>query len=138
LIDAGHLPESARFSLKLQRPQGTDTYCYTQEQVSAMIGHCRRRQKLHWMANVIAALSFAGLRISELASFRLSDVDFGSNNINLTDERGSSRRKKIGTVRTTKGRRSRVLPINPRLRQVLIDLPRQSTGGGCTARAGPS
>ncbi len=128
LIDAGHLPDSARFKLKLQRPQGTDTYCYTQEQVSAMIEHCRRQQKLHWMAIVITALACTGLRISELATLRLSDVDFASNEITLTDERGSSRRKKIGTVRTTKERRSRVLPINPRLRQVLIDLPRHVDG----------
>jgi integrase len=128
LIETGHLPESSRFRLTLQRPQGTDTYCYTREQVTAMIEHCQTQPTLHWLANVIIALACTGLRISELASLRLSDIDFTSNTIRLSDERGSSRRRKLGSVRTTKGRRSRVLPINPRLRQVLMDLPQHVDG----------
>jgi integrase len=93
-----------------------------------MIEHCQAKPTLHWMAIVITALACTGLRISELASLRTSDFDFTSNTIRLSDERGSRRRRKLGSVRTTKGRRSRVLPINPRLRHVLMDLPRHVDG----------
>jgi integrase len=128
LISAGLLPASCRFSLRLQKPEGTDTYCYSQAEVAAMVKHCRNAAALHWLAEVLVALACTGLRIGELAALRWTDLDAGCTTILLTDERASSRRQALGNVRTTKGRRDRWLPIHEDLRQVLLALPRHRDG----------
>lgn len=128
LIDEGTLPASARFRLPLRKPQGTDTYCYRREEVQAMVNFCRKRPELGWLGDVIVALACTGLRISELASLRRSDLDWQAGVLTLTDERSSGRRKRMGTVRTTKGRRGRSLPIHPALRKVLEHLPQRADG----------
>jgi len=128
LINEGLLAASHRFALRLRKPEGTDTYCYSQAEVTAMVQHCRGTADLHWLADVIVALACTGLRISELAALRWTDLDAGCNTIRLTDERSSSRRQELGDVRTTKGRRDRVLPIHPDLRRVLLGLPKQPDG----------
>jgi integrase len=68
------------------------------------------------------------LRISELVSLRWSDVDLTSQTLQLTDERGSGRRQQMDAARSTKGRRSRTLPIHSQLRQIFERLPRQADG----------
>lgn len=128
LIEEKHLPESCRFKLSLRRPQGTDTYCYSQEEVLAMIEHCQENSQLEWLADVLVALACTGLRISELSSLRWSDIDREACVIRLTDERSSNKRKRLGTVRKTKGRRSRTLPIHPDLRKVLDRLTPHKDG----------
>jgi integrase len=56
------------------------------------------------LANAILALAHTGMRISELASLRWSDVDLEANTIRVMDERSSRRRKAAGTARTTSTR----------------------------------
>lgn len=119
LIEEGILPEACRFKLPLSKPIGTDTYCYMPGEVNAMVRLCRSRPALHWLAAVIVGLACTGMRIGELASLRWSDVDFDSRTILLTDERASSRRRKLGQVRTTKGKRNRSVPICKELLTVL-------------------
>ena len=128
LIDNQKLPAEAKLRYNLQKPLGTDTYCYSRQEVAAMIKHCIGTPRLAWLAHVILALAHTGLRISELASLRWSDVDLGSSTIRVMDERSSKRRKAAGTARTTKGRRSRTLPIHPRLKRLLETLERRSDG----------
>lgn len=128
LIDEKHIPESCRFKLPMRRPEGTDTYCYSQDEVRAMVEHCEANPDLKWLKNVVITLACTGLRISEAASLRHSDVDLKSNSIHLTDERNSRRRQQLGNARRTKGRRSRALPIHPQLREVLEGLERQPDG----------
>lgn len=128
LIGEKRVAETCRFRLSLSKPQGTDTYCYQPAEVHAMIERCRSQPALAWLADVILALACTGFRISELASLRTSDIDLASNTIRLTDERSSARRRKTGAVRTTKGRRSRTVPIHPLLRSVLEQMPQHSDG----------
>jgi integrase len=128
LIEEKHLPASCRLTLPLRKPQGTDTYCFTREQVAAMVRHCSARPELRWLEAVIIALACTGLRIGELAALRWSDVDLRSDTIRITDERSGGRRRKIGSIRTTKGRRDRTLPINPALQAVLLQAQRSSDG----------
>jgi integrase len=128
LIGEGHLPETRRINLPLRKPTGTDTYCYRQEEVVAMVCHCRSRADLHWLEAVIIALACTGLRISELAALRWTDVDFRSRTILLTDDRSSSRRKKMGKVRTTKGGRDRTLPIHSELFKRLQEIKHHPDG----------
>lgn len=128
LIDEKHIPESCRFKLPMRRPEGTDTYCYSQDEVRAMVEHCEANPEVDWLKNVIITLACTGLRISELAALRHSDVDLNSSSIHLTDERSSLRRQQMGNARRTKGRRGRALPIHPQLRKVLKGLERESDG----------
>jgi integrase len=83
---------------------------------------------LKWLGPVIIGLSLTGMRISELATLRWSDVDLDNESIRVADERFSRRRQVSGTARTTKGKRSRSIPIHPRLKSLLAALPRSSDG----------
>jgi integrase len=130
LVANGHLPAGSDLNYPLRKPQGTDTYCYSPAEVSAMVAYCRTHAQLAWLANVIVALAHTGLRISELASLRWSDINLTSNKESLTvaDERSSRRMRRAGTARTTKGRRSRKIPIHPGLKELLMSMERQADG----------
>lgn len=128
LIGAGYLPEACRIRLRLPRPTGTDTYCYTEEEVASIISRCREIPELDWLGNIATALACTGMRISELASLRWSDIDFASNMIKLTDDtaRAVSRGGQPG--RQIKNHCGRSFPIHPDLYRVLEPLPRHSDG----------
>ncbi|MCH8243786.1 MAG: tyrosine-type recombinase/integrase, partial [Planctomycetes bacterium] len=51
-----------------------------------------------------------------------------SNTISLTDERYSNRKKKLGNIRTTKGKRSRTLPLHTSFRRVLESMEKSADG----------
>jgi integrase len=125
LIAKGHLPASARLTAEVEKPKGSDTYCYTSEEVATMVTHCRSRPDLDWLAGVLIGLSCTGLRIGELASLRWSDLDLTHKVLRLTDERSSRRRKAMGTARRTKGKRSRILPVHDDMLDVLSSMKRQ-------------
>ena len=128
LVEEEHLPPSCRFLLKLSKPDGSTTYCYTKAQVSRMIAFCEETATLGWLGQVITALATSGLRISELAKLRWTDVDFASNTIRLTDERARPPRRQTGQERRIKGKRGRALPMHPAFRKVLEALPRHIDG----------
>lgn len=128
LVEEGTLPPQHRFVLKLAKPEGTTTYCFTKAQVARMIEYCAGISKLTWLGNVITALATTGFRINELVKLRWTDIDLDSDSIRLTDERARPRRRQSGFERRLKGRRGRVVPLNPSLRQLLLRLPRQRDG----------
>ncbi len=136
LVAEGHLPPGSVLKYPMRKPQGTDTYCYTTAEVSAMVSHCKASPKLTWLANVILVLAHTGMRISELTSLRWSDVNLERKSITVADERASRRKRQSGTARTTKGRRSRVLPIHTALAALLRSLPRQADGRVLHAQQG--
>ena len=73
---------------------------------------------MDWLGNVAMALACTGMRISELASLRWSDIDFVSNMIKLTDEPpGLFHGGKPG--RQMKNHCGRSFPIHEDLLQVL-------------------
>jgi integrase len=126
--EEGALPESHRIRLRLIRSHESDTYCFSREEVKAMIDLCRNNPKLKWLAEILTALATTGMRIEELCCLRWSDVDLTANTITLADNRHSGLRQKVGAVRTTKGRRTRRVPIHPEFRAVLERMPRRSDG----------
>ena len=128
LVREGLLPADCVLIYPLRKPQGSDTYCYSQQEVAAMKDHCSKDSGLIWLANIIVVLAHTGLRISELESLRWSDVDLPNGTIRIADERSSHRRKQAGSARTTKGRRSRIIPIHPVLRKLLFKLERKADG----------
>jgi integrase len=128
LAGENHLPRTHAVHLPLSKPQGTDTYCYSRAEVKAMVDHCRQRPDLRWLADVLVGLACTGLRISELAGLRWSDVDFRSMTIRVADERSSQAKRQLGTIRTTKGRRSRSVPIHGELARVLMAMAKSADG----------
>lgn len=128
LINNQRLPAEAKLRYALRKPQGTDTYCYRPAEVAAMFKHCMAIKALVWLGYVIFALAHTGLRISELAGLRWSDVDLKANTIRVMDERSSHRKQQVGSPRTTKGRRTRTIPIHPQLRALLLQMEHKSDG----------
>jgi len=129
MIEEELLPATNNFRLPLKKPTGTSTYCYTQEQVRAIIACCRANDGLNWLADVVVvALSFTGLRIGELAALRWADIDLDKGLVCLTDTTRRSRKSKRHEARTTKSHRDRTLPIHSELRPILERLPHLPDG----------
>ncbi len=128
LIEEELLPDSAKFRISLSKAQGSDTHCYTREQVEAMVLHCQKRPQLNWMKNVIIGLATTGMRIGEFVSLRWSDLDLENNVIQLTDERSSKRRKQAGSARTIKGKRGRTIPLHESFKAILKQIPVHGDG----------
>lgn len=132
LIESGRLPEQCRIRLRLSKPRGTNRYCFKREEVQAMIEHCMANPSLHWIRAIIVGLACTGLRISELLGLRWSDIDVDSQTILLSDERASGKKRELNSARRLKGRRSRRLPIHPKLWDLLSKM--QSGAGGLVFR----
>lgn len=128
LIRENRLPAEKKLSLRLQKPKGTDTYCFRPEEVEAILQLCREKSHLKWMHPLVATLAATGMRIGEAEQLRWTDVDLNNSVLHVADERFSSRKQALGTARTSKGKRSRVIPIHPDLKAILADLRRHSDG----------
>ena len=126
LIKEGHLRGMQPIELRLRKAESEPAYCYRAEEVNAMIRHCRDKQELSWLVNVIIALACTGLRIAELASLRWSDVDLENARLTLTDESGLPGKASAGrSRRELKSGRSRSFPIHADLMEVLRSIPRR-------------
>jgi integrase len=127
LIREDHLTGVKPIVLEVAKPDGTTTYCWRPEEVRAMLDHCRGRVDLAWLEAVLIGLACTGLRISELASLRWSDVDWSANVIRLTDE-GRATRHRRAQRRQTKSGRGRSFPINEALAAALKKMERKPDG----------
>lgn len=132
-IARGMLPAEQQFTMYVDKVTESNTYCYTREQVEAMVQRCRGKEKLNWLADVIIGLAYTGWRISELAALRWSAIDFDRNMFSIIDESRVVSRAR-NTRRTTKSSKSRSIPIHPDLRNVLTVL-RQRGATGLVFRA---
>jgi integrase len=132
LVDEKRLPPTARVVMTMPKAQWSDTYCWRKEEVLAMIAHCRSKPDLVWLAGVLVALTYTGLRISELINLRWTDIDLSDVNKNgkimLADESTSARVKSGATPRTLKGGQGRSLSVHRELRAVLDGLTRHRDG----------
>lgn len=128
LVEKEHLPSNFKLSLSLRKPTGTDTYCWSQEEVNAIVVYCQSNKSLKWLARVVIALASTGLRISELASLRWTDIDFVNNVLRLTDESRRAPKKTQGARRETKSGRSRSFPLSAEFCAVLQSMDRSKDG----------
>lgn len=127
-IETELLPIECKIHFPMAKPTETDTYCYRPEEVQAMIQLCQEDRNLAWLADIITALVYTGMRISELAGLLFSDIDFDSNMIILVDETKSKRARK-GKARSIKHGHSRSFPIHPNLRLILDRLKALDASG---------
>ena len=124
-----HLPVECRITgLKTPKPAGGDMYCWTAEEVAAIVACCEEQTESNWLGAVVIALACTGLRISELAALRWSDIDFEKNMILLTDESTHAPRRRRRKARETKNSRSRSFPIHDDLRAVLRGITQRGSG----------
>lgn len=128
LIDHELLDANCRIRISLTKPTGTDTYCYTRRETARLLEHCKGSALGRWIRPILIALATTGMRIGELIALRWSDIDLPSESIRIADERFSRRREVKGRVRTTKGKRSRTVPLSPQLKDVLVTLERHADG----------
>jgi integrase len=122
------LSESAAVRMRLAKPSDeSDTYCYTEEEVAAMLGHCFAADGLGWMGELIATLAYSGMRIGEAAQLRWEHVDLEAKTIRIVDESRGGTRRNTGKA-STKNHSSRVVPIHSHLQEILKKMPRHSDG----------
>lgn len=126
MISEKLIPEACRIELPLSKAQGSDTYCYTDDQVRAIIDHCFENKQLIWLGRVVVALVYTGLRIGELAQLTTADVDLEVNILRVVDQSHTKHRDKAGERKSTKTHRGRTLPVRKELRQVLNALIAES------------
>jgi integrase len=127
-VDNGLLPPTCRITLPMRKSEETDTYCWKPAEVSAIVDHCRKDNDLDWLGDVVVGLACTGLRISELAGLRWSDIDLQNNMITLTDESTRAPSKTRRKARIMKSKRSRSLPIHSELEALLRQVSRAADG----------
>ena len=108
------IPVNLLAGVHLEEPVPTQQPCFTPEQVGTLIGSADAHQR-----PIFAMMAFAGLRFGEVRDLLWTDVllDRGRHGF-LVIQRGGSAGK-------TKGKRVRHIPIHPRLREILDNLPRK-------------
>jgi integrase len=87
--------------------------CVTPDQVEKLIEAARPHEK-----PLFTALAYSGLRIGELVALRWQDVIFDKG------QYGHLHIRLGGSNGTTKGKASRLIPIHPKLREILDALPK--------------
>lgn len=122
LCTEGHIDRKP-LKLKLRKAECERAYCYTSEEVNAMLKFCMQSNRLVWLHGVITALACTGLRISELASLRWSDIRFSERTLTIADESGFSDQQ-VSNRRSTKSSRSRRIPLRIELQALLQSLPK--------------
>ena len=128
LIESKKLPAESKIVLPFARSQGSETYCWREVEVDAMLEICLANSAYRWLYLLLFTLVYTGLRISELAGLRWSNIDFETGMLTLRDETLSARKKGTRLRQTTKGSRNRTLPIHDDLRPVLAGIVRNPDG----------
>jgi integrase len=120
------LPEAFRIKLRLRKPQGTSTRCWTETQIGTVLDYCRTHPQLKWLGDVILMMALTGLRISEVRDLRWTDLDI-ENGVFCIEDETAGRQNSGETRRTLKGGRGRSFPIHDRLLPML-ETRRASSG----------
>jgi integrase len=109
------IPSNPISQVVVREPESQPQPCFTPEQVDALLNAA----DLHY-APIYAFLAYAGLRFGEVRALRWQDIllDRGKYGVIIVRLGGSGD--------TTKGRRSRAIPINAHLRTVIDSLPRNN------------
>lgn len=119
LIDQNVLPQSSRLKLKVRKPRGTRTYCYTEEEATAILAYCAQDSALAWLHPVLVMLAYTGMRIGEAEQLRWRDIDWKKNMITVSDEASHLNPRNRRNAPTTKSHRSRQIPIHDKLGEAL-------------------
>lgn len=126
------LAEATRFHYPVNRPLGSETYCYKAVEVRAMLAHCQQSSNLGWMTEIVLVLALTGVRISELVSLKWTDIKYDdkgqAKTIILTDDRASSKKRAKDKQRRLKGKRGRSIPLAKQVVEILSRMSRHQDG----------
>ena len=128
LCNEKHLENSCRISITIPKYDESDRYCYRKKEVDEILITCTDRDELNWLGELLATLAATGIRIGEAAQLRWTDINFEDGVIHIQDERSHARKQRAGQARTTKGKRSRAIPIHSNLMKILEAMPRHKDG----------
>lgn len=70
LIDQKLLDAKHRILATLTKPSGTDTYCYSRQQMAQILEFCQTSEPGRWIRPILVALATSGMRIGELIALR--------------------------------------------------------------------
>lgn len=122
------LPRDLLFEFTERPFRSQPRYCFTDEQVEAMLATARSLPGHRWLYAALLTLARTGLRRGELRNLMWSDIndDFTLLIVRHDPESG----------RFTKSGESRPVPITPDLAEMLRELPRHPDGFVLRARLG--
>lgn len=129
LTQAKLIDPPAPLQVAVRRSQESRRYCFTREQVNAMVDLCDADTDLHWLRDVIVLLATTGMRIGEALALRWPDIHLEDRYLLIADDRFQLSNPSSSTVRTTKGRRSRVVPLHPVAMTIIERLSPRRDGG---------
>jgi integrase len=118
LIRKKLISAECKLHLKLRKPDDSEAYCYTEEQVAAILEHCSSSAKLRQIDLLCRLLSHTGMRLGEALALRWSDIDFHSDFITIRDE--SFAKKSSRGRRRVKDKSTRRVPIAAGLHAELV------------------
>jgi integrase len=107
----GKLARNPFKTCKVPEPAPTKQPCFTPEQVASLIAAAEGQMKA-----IVTVLMYTGIRFGELRDLEWANINLSVPAITI---------EKGGSGATTKGRRSRVIPLHPEVVAVLKDLPRR-------------
>ena len=123
-----HIPQHCLFPMSLAKPTGSPTYAYTDVEVAAIVRYCEGRRDLQWLGRVVCTLAYTGMRVGEAAQLEWDDVDLDDWIIHVRDEQRGASNKDEDEARSTKGKRSRIVPIHRHLRPMFDSLSKVKQG----------
>jgi len=75
LLAEKHIAGLESLKLKLPKIESAKPYCYRPVEIAAMVEQCQSSPRLNRLCGVVVAFATTGLRISELAKLKWSDID---------------------------------------------------------------
>jgi integrase len=123
LMGEKHVTGVEPLKLKLRKVESTKPYCYRPAEIAAMVKQCESNPRFASLRAILVALATTGLRISELAKLKWSDIDLERGVLLLIDESAQAK-SKGDSRRSMKSHDGRSLPLHVDLRRVLLELRR--------------
>ena len=128
LIREKRLSEDCKIELRIPKIETSSTYCYSKQEVMAMLRFCEESEDLGWMHDLIQFLAMTGARISEALAVRFSDIDWEVGFVTFKDERFKTQNRSSKKARTTKGKRTRSVPVHASLMETLKKISASKQG----------
>jgi integrase len=123
--DARRIDRNVLFVFKEEPIESNPYYCFTEEEVAALLERARSKPSLAWMYAPLVTLAYTGLRRGELAALDWEDIDLDAGLLRVRHDPAGS---PAAARKTTKGKRTREVGLHEDVAAVLDALPGPRTG----------
>ena len=114
LIESKQLDAKFGFSYRVRRPKQSTKYCPSPDEVRAILKNLTADPNQKWLHDVVAVLSYTGMRFGEVAQLTWDDVDLKNGILHVRDDAEHQQ--------STKNGYSRKVPIHQVVRKVVQGL----------------